>query len=73
MGALESHLQVDEQALHRSVRGMNDQMEVELLDEEKLILQDLLQNLLLPSWCLLKVANKLRAGHIELIHLAGKV
>lgn len=49
-------------------------MKVELLDEQQLILQDLLQNPLLPCWALLhKVAHKLGAGHVELIHFTGQV
>lgn len=49
-------------------------MKVELLDEQQLILQDLLQNSLLPCWTLLQeVAHKLGAGHVELVHFAGQV
>lgn len=37
----EFYFQVDEKALHGSVRGMHHQVKVELLDKEKLKLQDL--------------------------------
>lgn len=69
-----THLEVDEQALHRSVGVVDHQMKVELLDEQQLVLQDLLCNPLLSRRALLhQVCDKLGAGHIELIHFAGQV
>lgn len=69
-----THLDVDEQALHGSVRVVDHQVEVELLDEQQLVLQDLLCDPLLSRGALLhQVCNKLGAGHVELVHFAGQV
>ena len=69
-----THLEVDEQTFHGSVGVVDNQVKVELLDEEQLILQDLLQNPFLPCRGLLqKVAHKLGAGHVELIHFTGQI
>lgn len=69
-----THLEVDEQALHGSVGVVNHQVKVELLDQQQLVLQDLLQNPFLPCPGLLhKIAHKLGAGHVELLHFAGQV
>lgn len=68
------NLEVDEQPLQGSVGVVDDQVKVELLDEQKFVLQDLLQNPLLPRWALLnEVAHKLGAGHVELVHFTGQV
>lgn len=69
-----TYLEVNEEALHGSVRVVDHQVKVKLLDEQQLILQNLLQNPLLPRWALLqKVAHKLGAGHVKLIHFTGQV
>lgn len=69
-----NNLEVNEQPLQGSVGVVDDQVKVELLDEQKFVLQDLLQNPLLPRRALLnQVAHKLGAGHIELFHFAGQV
>lgn len=68
------NLEVNEQPLQGSVGVVDNQVKVELLDEQKFVLQDLLQNPLLPCWALLnEVSHKLGAGHIELIHFTGQV
>lgn len=68
------YLEVNKQALHWSVGGVDHQVEVELLDEEQLVLQDLFQNHFLPCRGLLqKVAHKLGAGNVELVHFARQV
>lgn len=62
-----THLEVYEQALHQSVKGVYHQVEVELLNEKEHILQDLLQSPLLSGRTLLhKIPHKLGAGHVSL-------
>lgn len=74
LSLLPDNLEVDEQPLQGSVGVVDHQVKVELLDEQKFVLQDLLQNPLLPCWALLnEVADKLGAGHVELVHFAGQV
>lgn len=69
-----NNLEVDEQPLQGSVGVVDNQVKVELLDEQKFVLQDLLQNPLLSCWALLnEIAHKLGAGHVELINFTGQV
>ncbi len=67
------HLQVNQKALQRPIRIVNNQMKIELLDEKQLILQNLFQSPLLSHRALLKIPHKLRAGHIKLIHFTGEI